>query len=60
MDRKGVKLLMGGGEGQGGVFTWREKNRRKVNLLFGLILGFMLNPICFVAYVGPTRTCPRR
>ena len=30
MDRKQVELLMGGGEGQGGVFTWREKNRRKV------------------------------
>lgn len=30
MDRKDVELLMGGGEGQGGVFTWREKNRRKV------------------------------
>lgn len=29
MDRKQVELLMGG-EGQGGVFTWREKNRRKV------------------------------
>ncbi|KAJ6587159.1 kinase-like protein [Mycena vulgaris] len=30
MDRKEVELLMGGGEGQGGVFTWREKNRRKL------------------------------
>jgi deoxyribodipyrimidine photolyase-like uncharacterized protein len=30
MNRKDVELLMGGGEGQGGVFTWREKNRRKV------------------------------
>ncbi|KAJ7188052.1 kinase-like protein [Mycena filopes] len=30
MDRREVELLMGGGEGQGGVFTWREKNRRKV------------------------------
>lgn len=29
MDRKQVELLMGG-EGQGGVFTWREKNRRKL------------------------------
>ncbi|KAJ7283000.1 kinase-like protein [Mycena rebaudengoi] len=29
MNRKDVELLMGGGEGQGGVFTWREKNRRK-------------------------------
>lgn len=30
MDRKDVELLMGGGDGTGGVFTWREKNRRKV------------------------------
>lgn len=32
MDPKEVELLMGGGEGPGGVFTWREKNRRKVRL----------------------------
>lgn len=30
MDRKDVERLMGGGEGQGGIFTWRERNRRKV------------------------------
>jgi len=30
MDPKEVENLMGGGEGQGGIFTWREKNRRKV------------------------------
>jgi len=30
MDPKQAELLMGGGEGQGGVFTWREKNRRKL------------------------------
>jgi len=30
MDRKEVERLMGG-EGQGGIFTWREKNRRKVS-----------------------------
>ena len=29
MDRKDVELLMGG-DGKGGIFTWREKNRRKV------------------------------
>ena len=29
MSRKDVELLMGE-EGQGGVFTWRDKNRRKV------------------------------
>ncbi|KAF8160836.1 kinase-like protein [Crassisporium funariophilum] len=35
MDPKEVELLMGGGEGQGGVFTWREKNKRKVRILCG-------------------------
>jgi hypothetical protein len=30
MDRKEVEALMGGGDGTGGLFTWREKNRRKV------------------------------
>ncbi|KAJ7793069.1 hypothetical protein B0H14DRAFT_2928349 [Mycena olivaceomarginata] len=30
MDRREVGLLMGGGDGEGGVFTWREKNGRKV------------------------------
>ncbi|KAG6920277.1 hypothetical protein DXG01_005046 [Tephrocybe rancida] len=30
MNRKEVELLMGNGEGKGGVFTWREKNRRKL------------------------------
>jgi protein-serine/threonine kinase len=30
MDRKDVESLMGDGNGQSGIFTWREKNRRKV------------------------------
>ncbi|KAF9263382.1 kinase-like protein [Marasmius fiardii PR-910] len=30
MDRKEVEKLMGGGDGSGGLFTWREKNRRKL------------------------------
>lgn len=30
MDRKEVERLMGGGDGEGGIFTWREKNSRKV------------------------------
>jgi len=30
MTQKDVDLIMGGGEGQGGLFTWRDKNRRKV------------------------------
>ncbi|KIY44431.1 kinase-like protein [Fistulina hepatica ATCC 64428] len=30
MDRADAERLMGGGDGQGGIFTWREKNRRKL------------------------------
>ncbi|CAL1707585.1 unnamed protein product [Somion occarium] len=30
LDRKEVERLMGGGDGQGGIFTWREKNSRKL------------------------------
>jgi protein-serine/threonine kinase len=31
LDRREVELLMGGGEDGEGLFTWREKNRRKVS-----------------------------
>ena len=34
LDRKEVERLMGGGDGQSGVFTWREKHRRKVRRVF--------------------------
>lgn len=30
MDKKDIELLLGDGNGEGGIFTWREKNRRKV------------------------------
>ncbi|GBE81094.1 Serine/threonine-protein kinase CBK1 [Sparassis crispa] len=30
MDRKDVERLMGGDDGQGRIFTWREKNSRKL------------------------------
>lgn len=30
MEKKEVELIMGHGNGQGGIFTWREKNRRKL------------------------------
>ncbi|KZT26729.1 kinase-like protein [Neolentinus lepideus HHB14362 ss-1] len=30
MNRKDVEMLMGGGDGNGSIFTWREKNRRKL------------------------------
>lgn len=32
MDPKEVEALMGGGQGQGGIFTWRERHRRKVRI----------------------------
>jgi protein-serine/threonine kinase len=32
MDRKEIERLMDGDEGPGGIFTWREKHRRKVPL----------------------------
>jgi protein-serine/threonine kinase len=31
LDPKQIEMLMGGGEGKGGIFTWREKNKRKVS-----------------------------
>ena len=33
LNRKEVNRLMGGENGEG-VFTWREKNRKKVRLLY--------------------------
>ncbi|KAF9653189.1 kinase-like protein [Thelephora ganbajun] len=33
MNRKDIELLMGGGDGEGGVFTWREKHGRKVGFV---------------------------
>jgi len=30
MNRKDIELLMGGGDGEGGIFTWREKHGRKL------------------------------
>lgn len=40
LDRKEVERLMGGGDGQSGIFTWRERNRRKVP---GTYLAFRSN-----------------
>lgn len=30
MNKKDAELLLGDGDGQAGIFTWREKNRKKV------------------------------
>jgi hypothetical protein len=38
MDRKTVEEIMGGEEG--GVFTWRDKNRKKVGLFSAVFLFF--------------------
>lgn len=32
LDPKKIELLMGGGDGETGIFTWREKNKRKVSV----------------------------
>jgi len=48
MEKKEVELIMGHGNGQGGIFTWREKNRRKVcDLLdFGYNLFDLILAMC--------------
>ncbi|KAG6830456.1 hypothetical protein H0H92_000609 [Tricholoma furcatifolium] len=40
MSRKDVELLMGNGEGREGVFTWREKHRKKLAYSMWVILYF--------------------
>ena len=38
MNRKDIELLMGGEDGEGGVFTWREKHGRKVGSYLPILL----------------------
>jgi hypothetical protein len=38
LDRKDFEALMGG-DGRSGIFTWREKNRRKVRMIVVLVLA---------------------
>ncbi|KAG8907437.1 hypothetical protein FRB99_004232 [Tulasnella sp. 403] len=45
MDRKEVERIMGGGDGEVGIFTWREKHRKK--------LAYSV----YVLGVAQTRTC---
>ncbi|KAG6866732.1 hypothetical protein C0991_011391 [Blastosporella zonata] len=40
MNRQDVELLMGNGEGKEGIFTWREKNRRKRHVTRQKILNW--------------------
>lgn len=59
MDRKEVERIMGGGDGTGGVFTWREKNRKKVGLSFRFysnISPCLVGPFHFMPI--PTYTKP--
>lgn len=43
LDRKEVERLMGGGDGQGGIFTWREKHGRKVSWRSAPLFVFLRN-----------------
>ena len=52
LDRKEVDRLMGGGDGQGGIFTWREKHRRKVrSSLFAEPAKLLIAIACWAACV---------
>ena len=46
LDRKEVERLMGG-DGQGGIFTWREKNSRKVCLQHHLTVVALISSNTF-------------
>ena len=46
LDRKEVERLMGGNDGQGGIFTWRERNRRKVRA-YAAVPQFLGPSQCF-------------
>jgi hypothetical protein len=50
MDRKDIERLMGG-EGQGGIFTWREKNRRKVVSIISFTPQFVFQFLCIPCFV---------
>ena len=39
LDRKDFDALMGGDGQSGGIFTWREKNRRKVRAIIDLVFA---------------------
>ncbi|EAU91501.2 AGC/NDR protein kinase [Coprinopsis cinerea okayama7 len=40
LDPKQIELLMGGGDGKTGIFTWREKNKRKRHVTRQKILNW--------------------
>jgi hypothetical protein len=46
LDRKDFDALMGG-DGQSGIFTWREKNRRKVRTIAVLVLAKVVSSRSF-------------
>lgn len=45
---KEIEQIMGGEEGEGGIFTWREKNRKKVCPLSLLFRRFQLRHSCLL------------
>jgi len=51
LDRKDLDALMGG-DGRSGVFTWREKNRKKVKSDYPCV-----SSIFFLTSVIPCKTC---
>jgi hypothetical protein len=61
LDRKDLDALMGGDD-RGGIFTWREKNRRKVRFILALArpshLSHSMCPSVGVFRVGKSLRLP--
>ena len=53
LDRKDLDALMG--HGRGGIFTWREKNRRKVSTVQYLIDFIVLSIAAYVSWHIPCK-----
>ena len=53
LDRKDLDALMG--DGRGGIFTWREKNRRKVSTVQYLIDFIVLSIAAYVSWHIPCK-----
>ena len=52
LDRKDLDALMG--DGRGGIFTWREKNRRKVSTI-PCSIDIVLSIAAYVSWRIPCR-----
>ena len=53
LDRKDLDALMG--DGRGGIFTWREKNRRKVSTVQYSIDFSVLSIAAYVSWHIPCK-----